>query len=84
MFYGIVMMMINRARAQHNLPHIYARSAEFEASISITGNEILAGSFQPKKLALVRAWIILHEDELLMNWQLCRAHQTPLSLPPLQ
>ncbi|MCD8300154.1 MAG: DUF4160 domain-containing protein [Clostridiales bacterium] len=37
--------------------------------IALTG-EILEGDFPPKKLKLVEAWMTLHEDELLADWQL--------------
>ncbi|MCX6140023.1 MAG: DUF4160 domain-containing protein [Candidatus Kapabacteria bacterium] len=84
MFYGIVIMMVYGEGSKHKLPHVHVRSAEHTASIAITTAEVLAGSLPPKKLALVRAWIILHEEELVMNWDLCRQHQTPLALPPLQ
>jgi hypothetical protein len=35
MFYGIIIRMYATDNKQHNLPHIHARYAEYEASISI-------------------------------------------------
>jgi len=35
MFYGIVIRMYATDNEQHKLPHIHARYAEFEASISL-------------------------------------------------
>jgi hypothetical protein len=54
----------------HNLPHIHAKYAEFEASISIEDGEILAGELPRKQLRLVQAWIELHRDELKADWDL--------------
>ena len=39
----------------HNLPHIHAKYAEFEASISIADGEILVGELPRKQLRLVQA-----------------------------
>jgi hypothetical protein len=43
MFYGIIIRMYLLDNKYHNLPHIHAKYAEFEASICIDG-EILAGA----------------------------------------
>jgi hypothetical protein len=48
MFYGIIIKMYLLDNVQHNLPHIHARYAEYEASIDIAEGEILAGQL-PKK-----------------------------------
>jgi hypothetical protein len=37
-----------------------------------------------RALALVREWAELHRDELLEDWQLCQAKQTPKSIEPLK
>lgn len=43
MFYGIINRMFLIDNKQHNLPHIHAKYAEFEASVSIGEGEFLAG-----------------------------------------
>ena len=41
--------------------------------------------YMPKRaLALVREWVELHRDELLEDWKLCQAKQTPKSIEPLK
>jgi len=57
MFYGIIIPLYLLDRQHHNLPHIHARYAEFEASISIAEGEILAGELPRKQLRLVQAWM---------------------------
>ena len=42
MFYGIIIRMYLLDNKHHNLPHIHAKYAEFEASINISDGEILA------------------------------------------
>ena len=43
MFYGIIIRMYLLDTQNHNLPHLHARYAEFEASIGIGDAEVLAG-----------------------------------------
>jgi len=47
MFYGIIIRLYLIDSQRHNLPHIHAKYAEFEASISIEDGEILAGKLCP-------------------------------------
>jgi hypothetical protein len=42
MFYGVIIRMYLMDNQHHNLPHIHAKYAEFEASIGIADGEILA------------------------------------------
>lgn len=48
MFYGIIIKMYLLDNVHHHLPHIHAKYAGFEASISIIDGEIIAGEL-PKK-----------------------------------
>ncbi len=45
MFYGIIIRLYLIDNQRHNLPHIHAKYAEFEASVSIEDGEILAGKY---------------------------------------
>ncbi|PKY12254.1 hypothetical protein B1757_00025 [Acidithiobacillus marinus] len=42
MFYGIIIRLYLIDNKHHNIPHIHARYAEFEASISIEDGELTA------------------------------------------
>jgi hypothetical protein len=55
---------------QHNLPHIHAEYQGDIAVFSIETGDILAGSMQKSKIKLIEAWIEIHRDELIANWQL--------------
>ena len=83
MFYGIIIRLYLTDNKHHNLPHIHAKYAEFEASIGIAGGEILAGDLPRKQLRLVQAWIELHRDELLADWELAVAGEAPYKINPL-
>lgn len=83
MFYGIIIRLYLLDNKQHSLPHIHAKYAEFEASISIEDGEILSGELPRKQLRLVQAWIELHRDELRADWELAIQGENPYKIPPL-
>ena len=83
MFHGIIIRMYFLDNRHHDAAHIHARYAEFEASIGIDNGEILAGQLPRKQLRLVQAWIELHRDELVADWTLAVAGETPYKIDPL-
>ena len=83
MCYGIIIRMYWLDNKQHHLPHIHAKFAEFEASIHIGDGEILAGELPRKQLRLVQAWIELHRDELMADWELAINNENPYKITPL-
>lgn len=83
MFYGIIIRMYMLDNQHHKLPHIHARYAEFEASMNILNGEILAGELPRKQLRLVQAWIELHRDELIADWEIAIGGELPYKIDPL-
>lgn len=83
MFYGIIIRMFLIDNRHHHLPHIHAKYAEFEASISIEDGEILAGELPRKQLRLVQAWMELRRDELMADWELAVSGENPYKIAPL-
>jgi len=83
MFYGIIIRIYFLDNKHHNEPHLHAKYAEFEASIGIKEGEVLAGTLPRKQLRLVQAWIELHRDELLANWELASSGEQPYKIKPL-
>ncbi len=53
---------------EHNPPHFHAFYGEYVASFSIETGQMIQGEFPSKKAALVTAWAIIHQKELLKNW----------------
>jgi hypothetical protein len=83
MFYGIIIRLYLLDNKHHNLPHIHAKYVEFEASIGIGDGEIISGELPRKQLRLVQAWIELHRDELIANWELAASGESPYKIDPL-
>lgn len=83
MFYGIIIRLYLLDNKHHNLPHIHAKYAEFEASISIAEGDVLAGELPRKQLRLDQAWIELHRDELVANYELAVGGENPYKIDPL-
>ena len=83
MFYGIIIRLYLLDNQRHNLPHFHARYAEFEASIGIAEGDVLAGELPRKQLRLVQAWIELHRDELVADWELAANGELPYKIEPL-
>ena len=84
MFYGIVVMMFFKDNKQHNLPHIHVRYQDKKAVIEIQNGTVLDGDFPGKQLKLVQAWIEIHKDELLADWDLAVSGEHPYKIDPLK
>ena len=84
MFYGIIIRMFYFDNKQHNLPHIHIEFAEFKAVVSITEGNVLEGNFPKDKLKLVLAWIEIHKDELMADWQLAIEGQNVFKIEALK
>ena len=52
--------------------------------ISIPNGEILEGDLKPNKLKLVLAWIEIHKDELIADWELASKGETIFQIEPLR
>lgn len=84
MFYGIIVRMLFMDTGQHHGPHIHVEYQGQEAVIGIPDGILMAGHLPPKKLRLVQAWIVLHEDELMANWDLAVKGEPVFSIDPLR
>lgn len=69
---------------EHKLPHIHAKYQEQEIVLSIADGKVLRGSFPNNKLHLVLAWIEIHRDELLANWELAINGSNVFVIDPLK
>jgi hypothetical protein len=84
MFYGILIYLYFVDNKRHKLPHIHARYQEDEVVIALPNDEILEGSLPGNKIRLVQAWVEIHRDELLADWELVVTGQTPYKIDPLR
>ena len=63
MFYSIIVRMFFMDTQQHHLPHVHVEYQGEEAVVSIPAGEIIEGTLPPKKLRMLQAWIVIHEEE---------------------
>ncbi|MEA5599321.1 DUF4160 domain-containing protein [Rivularia sp. UHCC 0363] len=84
MFYGIVILMYYFDNQKHHQPHIHIKYQDDEAVISIPDGILLEGKIRNAKLKLVQAWIEIHQDELMANWELAVQGQQVFKIDPLR
>lgn len=84
MFYGIIVYMYFFDDERHKQPHIHARYQGQEASFSIIDSTVLAGEIPASKTKLVQAWIEIHREALLADWELAVNGEPPFPIEPLR
>ena len=84
MFYGIIIRMYFFDNQQHNTPHIHVHYQDNEAIIEVPGGNIIEGKLPKAKLKLVDAWIEIHQDELIADWELAINGEPIFKIEPLK
>jgi hypothetical protein len=84
MFYGVIVMMYYFDNRRHHEPHIHVQYGEEEAVISIPEGNILEGAIRTNKLKLVQAWIEIHQEDLMADWNLAANGQPVFKIEPLK
>ncbi|MDD3450523.1 DUF4160 domain-containing protein [Sulfurimonas sp.] len=84
MFYGIIISMYYFDNKQHKIPHIHVKYQDEEAVFSIPNGEILEGTMKSSKRKLVVAWIEIHQDELMADWELAINGEEIFKIDPLK
>lgn len=56
----------------HNPPHFHAEYGDKKASVDIQKARVINGALPAKQLKLILGWTVMHQDELLDNWDLAR------------
>jgi Domain of unknown function (DUF4160) len=54
------------------------------AIVDILTSEISAGSLPPRQTKLVLAWVEIHKEELLADWELASKDELPFPIEPLK
>jgi hypothetical protein len=83
MFFGLIIYMYARDNQQHKLPHIHVEYQDEEAVFSIPDGELLEGTLPNKKIQLVKAWIIINQEDLMANWNLAIKGSALFKIKPL-
>ena len=84
MFYGIIITMYFYDDKQHHTPHIHVKYQDEKAAINISNGGVISGSLSNKQLKLVQAWIEIHRDELLADWELATTGEQVFKIDPLK
>ncbi len=84
MFYGVLIMMYFMDNKKHNKPHIHIKYQEQEAVVSIPDGELLEGELKSNKLKLVQAWIEIHKEDLMADWEIAVKGELPFNIEPLR
>lgn len=83
MFYGIIIRMQSERGGKHHKPHIHCLYGDAEVVVALDG-EVLEGTFPSKQMKLLLAWMTIHEDELLANWNLLSEGEGYFKIDPLR
>ncbi len=83
MFYGIIVRMQSELGGKHHCPHLHAIYGDDEVVMALSG-EILEGSFPAKQLKMLVAWMAIHEDELMANWNMLSSGDGFFKIEPLR
>lgn len=71
-------------RKEHHVPHLHAEYAGQRSVFSLPDGAVLAGELPPGKARLVQAWIEIHREELLADWELAVNGEEVFRIEPLK
>ena len=81
-FYGIIITMyVNEEK--HHTPHIHIRYNEYKEVMDFDGH-ILGGKVPYKQNQLVKAWVLIHREELESLWRLLQDENDYFKIEPLK
>ena len=83
MFFGLIVYMYAKNNQRHHIPHIHVEYQDDEAVFSIQDGKLLEGKLPNKKIQLVKAWIIINQEDLMANWNLAIKGDTLFKIKPL-
>jgi hypothetical protein len=84
MFYGLIVYMYYMDNKQHKTPRIHVQYQDDEVVVAIGDGHVLGGSIPIAKMKLLQAWIELHRDELIADWQLAVNGESVYKIDPLR
>lgn len=80
LFFGIRVTMYYDDRLP---PHFHAEYNGHKVLVDIINARILKGAFPARQLKLILAWAVIHQDELMQNWELSKNHEPLINIAPL-
>ena len=83
LFFGIIVRMYRENSERHNIPHIHAEYSGEEVVVDLNG-DVLEGKIPSAKMKLLEAWIEIHREELVANWNLLSKGEQIFKIDPLK
>ncbi|MBK1693684.1 hypothetical protein CKO09_02860 [Chromatium weissei] len=71
-FFGIIIRMWHD---DHAPPHIHVEYQGFDALVEIKTGKVLKGLLSRKVANIVSDWCLVHQTELLNNWELAQNYE---------
>lgn len=84
LFFGIVIYLYAFDNRKHNMPHIHAEYSGEIAVFSIETGNIVEGTIPTKKERLVQAWIEIHREDLMADWNIAIEGGEIFKIEPLR
>jgi len=69
---------------KHHIPHVHVKYQDQEVVLSIPDGQVLEGKLKANKMKLVQAWLEIHQEELMANWELASKGDTIFRIEPLK
>ncbi len=79
-FFGVVISIYWK---EHGVPHFHAKYGGARASFSIEDVRLLEGKLPPRVVAFIVEWGIMHQAELLEDWNLAIDKKALRPIKPL-
>lgn len=83
-FFGLVIALTSTKNKRKNQPYVMVLYEGRDAGVSIPDRQLVYGYLPDEKLLLVTAWIGIHQEELLANWQTGRITGEYFKIDPLR
>jgi uncharacterized protein DUF4160 len=83
-FFGIIIRMYVELGAPHHHPHLHAYYQNTVGIFRIDEIEMIEGTLSRREQRLVEAWMVMHQNELLENWERLQSGELPLKIAPLR
>jgi hypothetical protein len=83
-YYGIIIAFCRTRGNPPVLPNLHARCQGAEALFSIHDSAFVCGDLPAGKQLLVRAWIEIHREELIANWENWKVSGNFFRIDPLR
>lgn len=83
-FYGVTVLMYFFDNKRHHLPHIHVESGGDSAVVGIPNGDVVEGNLRRPQLRLVQAWVEIHKEELMRNWDKAITGESVSRIEPLK